>query len=130
MFRKLDDVIKLFRRGTHVFRDKWHAIIFAKTELGLKLHYEEVLKQLMDSSVGVAAHSEVSRRIETAKGSTIQFALAETADDVRLRMAGAEVTQVIWLHRPTDEAMRAVRTYLRSATVPPEQYKMDVVDHQ
>lgn len=124
MMTKFSDVMKRFRRGAHVHGQHWRAIMICPTMNMLDIAWEEALATMQGTSHAKGLEiNHTSRRMQTANGAVMQFAIVDpmdAADQIQLRMSGMQYTQLVWLATYPPKAVELGEVYKRSSAVVPE----------
>lgn len=98
MIVQFPEALKQFRRNAYMHQSVWRCIIMCDTPDRMDQAWHEVLSTMQGSSLGKDMMVEQARRTITFNnGSTIRMCVVNSLDDVSLRLAGMELTHLIWL---------------------------------
>jgi hypothetical protein len=95
----------------------------------LNIAFQEAINTMQNTSHAKGMKiSYPKRTIETENGAELRFCIANSIDDVEIRLKGVTLTHLITVGDMPNNLANYVMPQLRSQIVPPEDYRIDLVE--
>jgi hypothetical protein len=130
VYVRFSDALKAFRRNAHVHQENWRCVIVVTNFNSLDIIFQETLNTMQGTSHATGMQvNYAARTITCANGASIRFCVANSMEDVWLRIKGLNLTHVILVGGASEHKLiNYVLPNLHSNVVPPEEYRTDLCE--